>query len=95
MLLLPHHYEFGETLANLPQFYNQIASQSCEVQHILQKSCSHVPEIVNTNTLREYLLGGEVDQFVEYIDGYADEETEENDNLIEPWELGDEWLGGI
>jgi hypothetical protein len=95
MLLLPHHYEFGETLANLPHFYNEIASRSCEMQHILQKSPNHVPEMVNASTLQEYLLGGEADQFVEYIDGYADELTEESDDLLTPWELGDEWLGSI
>jgi hypothetical protein len=47
--------------------------------------------------LQEYLLGGEADQFVEYVDAYADadEPTEESDDLLQPWELGDEWLGSI
>ena len=95
VILLPHHYEFAETLANLPPFYKAAASQTCEVMHILQKNANHLPEIVSANTLQEYLLGGEADQFVEYVDGYADEPAEENDNLLEPWELGDEWLGSI
>jgi len=96
MILQPHHHEFAETLANLPFFYQQMASNTCEVLHILQKSPTHLPEMVNANNLEEYLLGGEADQFIEYVDGYADagELTEENDNLPN-WELGDEWLGSI
>ena len=96
MLLLPHHHEFGETLANLPHFfYQETASKTCEVMHILQKNPNHLPEIVNVNTLHEYLLGGEADQFVEYVDGYADGLIEESDNLLDSWELSDEWLGAI
>jgi len=94
MLLLPGHLEFAETLANLPHFYKTAASKTCEVLHILQKNPNYLPEIVNANTLHEYLLGGEADQFIEYVDGYADELTEENDSLLD-WELGDEWLGSI
>ena len=98
MILLPHHLEFAETLANLPFFHKQIASNTCETLHILQKDPNHLPEIVNAKNLKEYLLGGEADQFIEYVDGYADadadELAEENDNLLN-WELGDEWLGLI
>lgn len=94
MLLLPHHIEFAETLANLPFFFREAASKTCEVLHVVQKNPYYLPEIVNANTLQEYLLGGEADNFVEYVDGYADEPTEE-DNLLGLWELGDEWLGSI
>ena len=95
MLLLPHHYEFAETLANLPSFYKKAASETCEVMHILQKNPNYLPEIVNVNSLQEYLLGGEADQFVEYVDGYAEELTEEDDSLSGSWELSNEWLGSI
>jgi hypothetical protein len=96
MLLLPHHHEFAETLANLPFFHKQIASESCETLHILQKKPNYLPELVNSEKLQEYLLGGEADQFIEYIDGYADKltEEEEDDDLLD-WELSDEWLGSI
>ncbi len=96
MILLPHHHEFAETLANLPFFHKQMACNTCEVLHILQKDPNHLPEMVNAKNLQEYLLGGEADQFIEYVDGYADagELTEENDSLLD-WELGDEWLGSI
>jgi hypothetical protein len=96
MILLPHHLEFAETLANLPFFHKQIASNTCETLHILQKDPNYLPEIVNAKNLKEYLLGGEADQFIEYVDGYADdgELTEENDTLLK-WKLGDEWLGSI
>lgn len=94
MLVLPHHLEFAETLANLPEFYKAATSQTCETLHILQKNPNYLPEIVNASTLQEYLLGGEADQFVEYIDGYANE-PEESDGLLDSWELGDEWLGSI
>ena len=94
MILLPEHHEFAETLANLPFFHKQMASKTCETLHILQKKPNYLPEMVNANSLQEYLLGGEADQFVEYVDGYADELTEENDNLLD-WELGNEWLGSI
>lgn len=97
MLLLPHHHEFAETLANLPSFYNAAASQTCETLHVIQKNPYHLPEIASANQLREYLLGGEANQFVEFVDGYADEPLEEEteDNFLNPWELGDEWLGSI
>jgi hypothetical protein len=97
MLLLPGDHEFAETLANLPFFYQEVVNQTCELRHIIQKNPNHVPEIVNSSVLQEYLLGGEADQFVEYVDAYADadEPTEESDDLLQPWELGDEWLGSI
>jgi hypothetical protein len=102
MLLLPHHYEFAETLANLPFFYQQIANNTCEVMHIIQKNPNYLPQMVDNNELQEYLLGGEAGQFVEYVDGYADvgvnfnvDELEKNDNCLTSWELGDEWLGLI
>jgi hypothetical protein len=94
MILQPSHHEFAETLANLPFFYKQMASNTCETLHILQKNSSYLPELVNSNSLQEYLLGGEAYQFIEYVDGYADQLTEENNNLLD-WELGDEWLGSI
>jgi len=97
MLLLPHHHEFAETLANLPFFYNEIANKTCELMHVIQKSPNYLPEMVNVSDLQEYLLGGEADQFVEYIDGYADagKPTEESDDCLNSWELSDEWLGSI
>jgi hypothetical protein len=95
MLLLPGHYEFTETLANLPFFYKQMASNTCETLHLLQKNPNYLPEIVEASSLREYLQGGEAEQFVEYIDGYADESTEKDDLWEPTWELGDEWLGSI
>jgi len=96
MLLLPGHLEFAETLANLPFFYQEAARKTCEVMHVLQKKPNFVPEMVTENRLKEYLLGGEADQFVEYIDGYSDEPTEsDNDDYLTSWELGDEWLGSI
>jgi hypothetical protein len=94
MLLLPHHYEFAETLANLPFFYKEAADKTCETLHVVQKNPYLLPEIVNGNTLQEYLLGGESDQYIEYVDGYADESTEESDGSFK-WELNDEWLGAI
>jgi hypothetical protein len=100
MLLLPHHHEFAETLANLPFFYQDAAHQTCEVMHVLQKNPYHVPEMVTANRLEEYLLGGEANQFVEYIDGYADKPIDkpiesDNDDCLTSWELSDEWLGLI
>jgi hypothetical protein len=94
MILLPHHHEFAETLADLPFFHNEMASKTCETLHILQKNPNHLPELVNSIKLQEYLLGGEADQFIECVDGYADQQTEEDDDLLD-WELGDEWLGSI
>lgn len=96
MLLLPHHYEFAETLANLPFFYQEAASKTCEIMHLIQKNPNYLPEIASANKLQEYLLGGEADQFVEFVDGYADESTdEEGSDSLNSWELGDEWLGLI
>jgi hypothetical protein len=102
MLLLPQHHEFAETLANLPFFYKEIANRTCEAMHLIQKNPNYLPEMVNANELQEYLLGGEANQFVEYIDGYADvdvdvdvDESEEKDNCLNSWELSDEWLGLI
>ncbi len=95
MLLLPHHYEFGETLANLPFFYQEMASKTCEVMHVIQGNANCLPEMATTNRLREYLFGGEIDETVEFVDGYADELTEEIDDCLTSWELSDEWLGSI
>ncbi|MEG4275155.1 MULTISPECIES: hypothetical protein [unclassified Microcoleus] len=95
MLLLPHHYEFAETLANLPFFYQEAASRTCDTLHLIQKNPNYLPEFVKADKLQEYLLGGEAYQFVEYVDGYADEPTNENDDSLNSWELGDEWLGSI
>jgi hypothetical protein len=92
MILLPHHHEFRETLANLPHFYQRTASQTCELVHLIQKNPSYIPEMVDNNRLKEYLLGGEVNEFVEYVDGYSDCV---DDDLLDCWELGDEWLGSI
>jgi hypothetical protein len=93
MLLLPHHLEFKETLANLPFFYREMASNTCEVMHLIQSNPNFLPEMATASRLQDYLLGGEADENVEYIDGYADDFEEDND-LLE-WELGDEWLGSI
>ncbi len=105
MILLPGNYEFSETLANLPFFYKELASQTCETMHILQKNPNHLPEMVNVNNLQEYLLGGEADQYIEYVDGYADanevdgytdaNDLEEGNDCFNSWELSDEWLGLI
>jgi hypothetical protein len=101
MILLPHHHEFAETLANLPYFYQEMAKNTCEVLHVVQKSPNYLPEIVNSKDLQEYLSGGEANQFVEYVDGYdygnePDEPIEEaNDNCLNSWELSNEWLGSI
>jgi hypothetical protein len=37
MILQPHHHEFGETLANLPFFHNQMAKETCEPMHVIQR----------------------------------------------------------
>jgi len=95
MILLPQHYEFAETLANLPFFYKQAASNTCEVMHVIQSNPNYLPEIADARRLQEYLQGGEIDEFVEYIDGYAEEPTEESDDCLTSWELSDEWLGSI
>jgi hypothetical protein len=99
MLLLPGHLEFAETLANLPFFYKEMASNTCEVMHVIQSNPNYLPEIADASKLQEYLQVGEIDEFVEYIDGYADagEPTKESDddNCLKPWELSDEWLGSI
>jgi hypothetical protein len=97
MILLPHHYEFAETLANLPFFYKQAASNTCEVLHVIQSNPNYLPEIADTRRVQEYLQSGEIDQFVEYVDGYAefDEPTEESNDCLTSWDLSDEWLGSI
>lgn len=96
MLLLPHHYEFGETLANLPFFYQEIASKTCEVMHVIQGNPNHLPKIVNGNRLQEFLLGGEIDEQVEFVDAYANNEPEEEGkDAIIPWDISDVWLGSI
>jgi hypothetical protein len=99
MLLLPGHLEFAETLANLPFFYKEMAKNTCEVMHVIQSHPNHLPEIADARRLQEYLQSGEIDEFVEYIDGYADvdepTETKESDDFLTLWELSDEWLGSI
>ncbi|MEG5048663.1 hypothetical protein [Microcoleus sp. B4-C1] len=96
MLLLPHHYEFAETLANLPFFYQEAASKTCEVMHLIQSNPNHLPELATANRLKEYLCSGEINDHVEFVDGYLDSElTDENENSSTFWELGDEWLGSI
>lgn len=95
MLLLPHHYEFGETLANLPFFYNEMASKTCEVMHVIQKNPNHLPEIVNGDRLQDVLLGGELDEQIEFVDAYANEPEEEEEDTIIPWDISDVWLGSI
>ena len=95
MLLLPCHHEFAETFANLPFFYEEMVRNTCEVTHVVQKNPNYLPELVNTGKLQEYLLGGEAEDQVEYVDGYVDELTEKSDNLLISWELGDEGLGLI
>jgi len=96
LLLLPHHHEFAETLANLPFFYKEMASNTSEVMHVIQNNPNHLPELATANRLEEYLLSGEIDDYVEYVDGYLDSElTDENENSSTFWELGDEWLGSI
>jgi len=95
MLLLPHHYEFAETLANLPFFHNQMARNSCEPLHVIQRGHNFVPEIATTNELLEYLLGGEAEEIVEFVDGYADGDDLEEDDLLDNGELADSWLGTI
>jgi hypothetical protein len=97
MLLLPGDLEFTETLANLPFFYKEMASRTCNNLHLLQSNPNYLPEIADDKRLQEYLQGGEIDAFVEYIDGYAntDEPTEKNDDCLNSWELSDEWLGSI
>lgn len=94
MILQPHHHEFKETLAHLPFFYQEMARGTCESLNVIQRNPNSVPEIATTNELREYLLGGEADKIVEFVDGYADNDCEENNTLID-WELADKWLGLI
>lgn len=98
MILLPHHHEFAETLANLPTFLLQATRDSSEHIHFLQRQGNVVPELVTASQLQEYLLDGEADDCVEYIDGYAvtssdADEAIEEENYFPLWELGDEWLG--
>lgn len=97
MLLLPHHLEFAETLANLPFFYQQMASETCEVMHIIQRNANCLPEMATAERLREYLFSGEIDETVEFVDGYADNDADDiegYDGLLN-WELSDEWIGSI
>ncbi len=95
MLLLPHHYEFAETLADLPFFYHQMAKDTCHFLNVIQRNPNFVPEIVTTNKLQEYLLGGEADENVEFVDGYTNNDCLEEDDDSLNWELADEWLGSI
>ena len=96
MLLLPCHYEFGETLANLPFFYQEMASKTCETMHVIQGNPNHLPEIANEKRLQEFLLSGEIDKQVEFVDAFAAFENEpEEENTIIPWDISDVWLGSI
>lgn len=97
MLLLPHHHEFAETLANLPFFYKQMARETCETLHLIQKNPNHLAETATTAQLQEYLLGGEIDQYIEFVDGYAENDVDnfEEDGYFPEWELSNEWIGSI
>jgi len=95
MILLPHHHEFAETLANLPFFHSQMAREICEPMHVIQRNPNFVPETATINELREYLLGGEADEIVEFVDGYADNDRVEEDDDSLDWELADTWVGLI
>ncbi|MEG4318125.1 MULTISPECIES: hypothetical protein [unclassified Microcoleus] len=88
MLLLPHHLEFQETLAELPFFYKQIANQSAETLHLIQDG-SGLFELADDKRLKDYLLSGELDEYVEFVDAYEEVETSD------AWSLGDEWLGSL
>lgn len=94
MILQPHHHEFAETLANLPFFYKRMASETCEVMHLIQSNPNCLPEIATADRLQEYLFGGEIDETIEFVDGYDNTNTCDENDLIE-WELEDEWLGSI
>jgi hypothetical protein len=87
MLLLPHHYEFQETLADLPFFYKEMASQTSEVMHLIQ-GASGLPEMVDGKKLRDYLLSGQLDEQIEFVDAYAEESSNE-------WDISDVWLGSL
>jgi hypothetical protein len=95
MILQPHHHEFGETLANLPFFHNQMAKETCEPMHVIQRHLNFAPEIATAKEVREYLLGGEADEIVEFVDAYADDNVVEKSDYLLDWELADEWLGSI
>lgn len=88
MILLPHHYEFQETLAGLPFFYKEMASRTCETMHVIQ-GASGLPEMVNNKRLQEYLLGGELDRQIEFVDAYNAEKVSSE------WDVSDVWLGSI
>lgn len=88
MILLPHHLEFQETLANLPFFYEQIAQQSAEVLHLIQDG-SGLFQLADDKRLKDYLFSGELDEQIEFIDAY---EGVEPDN---EWSLSSEWLGSL
>ena len=87
MLLLPHHYEYKETLADLPFFYKQMASSTSEIMHVIQKF--GIPELATDKQLEEYLFGGELDDQIEFVDAYEEVETSNT------WSLSDEWLGSL
>jgi Ran GTPase-activating protein (RanGAP) involved in mRNA processing and transport len=94
MILLPGHIEFAETLANLPFFYKEMAKNTCETLHVLQSNPNYLPEIADFKRLQEYLQGGEANEFVEFVDGYADVD-ELTDNGLILQESSNEWLGLI
>lgn len=88
MLLLPHHLEYHETLANLPFFYNELAQNSSETLHLIQDG-SGLFQLADDNRLKEYLFSGELDEQIEFVDAY-EEVTASN-----KWSLSDEWVGSI
>jgi hypothetical protein len=97
MLLLPGHLEFAETLANLPFFYKEMASRTCDNLHLFKAILIIYQKSQTTKDYKNICKAEKSMQFVEYIDGYAntDEPTEENDDCLNSWELSDEWLGSI
>jgi hypothetical protein len=88
MILLPHHLEYQETLADLPFFYNQIARQSAEVLHAIQDN-SGLFQIADDKRLKEYLFSGELDERIEFVDAYEEVEPDSE------WSLSNEWLGSL
>jgi len=64
-----------------------MASSTSETMHVIQRF--GIPEVATDKQLQEYLLGGELDDQIEFIDAY--EEVEASD----AWSLSDEWLGSL
>ncbi|MCC3409910.1 MAG: hypothetical protein JGK17_31110 [Microcoleus sp. PH2017_10_PVI_O_A] len=88
MILLPHHLEYHETLAELPFFYTQIAQSSSETLHLIQDG-SGLFQIADNKRLEDYLFSGELDEQIEFVDAYEEVETDNE------WSLSDEWLGSL